>query len=144
MRIGLLVSLVAILATGFIAVSMQQAYAQTVLQGYPSTGRTVGTVATALSKTINMHGLKELSLVLQASGGNFGSKFWLISVSVDNSNFIQVDNVSLSTNTISVKQYDDNHLASGAAINPAIFPYVKAVQSAGNTGVTATITWSAR
>jgi hypothetical protein len=144
MRITLLVSLAAILVTGFIAISMQQVMAQTVLQGYPSTGRQVGTVSTALTKTVNMHGLDELSLVLQGSGGHFGSKYWLISVSVDNSNFIQVDNISLSTNTISVKQYDSAHLASGVAVNPALFPYVKAAQSAGNSGTTPTITWSAR
>jgi hypothetical protein len=144
LRNGLLVSLVAILAAGFISITLQTTNAQTVLQGYPSTGRTVGTVAVALTKTINMHSLDELSLVLQASGGNFGSKFMLISVSVDNSNFIQVDNVSLSTNTISVKQYDSAHLASGVAINPALFPYVKVAQSAGNTGVTATLTYSGR
>jgi hypothetical protein len=144
MRIGLLVSLAAILVTGFIAISMQQVMAQTVLQGYPSTGRTVGTVAVALTKTINMHGLDELAFALQASGGNFGSKFLLVSVSVDNSNFIQIDNISLSTNTISVKQYDATHLGTGVAINPAIFPYVKVAQSAGNTGVTATLTYSGR
>jgi hypothetical protein len=141
---GLLVSLAAILVTGFIAITMQNVNAQTVLQGYPSTGRQVGTAAAVITKTVNMHGLDELSLVLQASGGNFGSKYWLISVSVDNSNFIQVDNISLSTNTISVKQYDSAHLASGAAINPALFPYVKAATSAGNSGVTPTLTWSAR
>jgi hypothetical protein len=143
MRIGLLVSLSAILAFGFIAVSMQNVVAQTVLQGYPTSGRTSATVSTALTKTINMHGFNALSLVLQASGGNFGSKFMLVSVSVDNTNFIQIDNVSLSTNTISVKQYDSAHLGTGVAINPALFPFVKVAQSAGNSGVTPTLTWSA-
>jgi hypothetical protein len=110
--------------------------------GGTDSGRTVGTVAAAVSKTIETNTQKQLAFLLTASGGNFGSKFGLVSVSVDGTNFVLVDNVTLGTNTVIAKNYSDAHLATTVAVNPVLFPFVKIATSAGNTGVTETITWT--
>jgi hypothetical protein len=106
-------------------------------------GSETGAAAAAVTKTVELNNDKILTVLWTASGGNFGSKFGLVSVSVDNSAFILVDNVSLSTNTKVGKYYSDSTKATTVAINPATFPFVKLQTSAGNTGVTETITWQA-
>lgn len=112
--------------------------------GGTDSGRTVGTAAAAVTKTIETSSQKHLAFLLSASGGNFGSKFGLVSVSVDGTNFILVDNITLGTNTSIGKNYSDTHLATTVAVNPVLFPFVKIATSAGNSGVTETITWTAQ
>jgi len=121
-------------------IAAQSANAQGAVNGYLS-GVETGTASAAVTKIIQNQDADKLSFILTASGGNFGSKFGLVSVSVDGTNFIQVDNITLSTNTAVAKNYSDTSLASSIAINPAVFPFVKIATSAGNTGVTEKISF---
>jgi len=135
-------SLFAILSVAILMIVAQTANAQGAgaVNGYLA-GVETGTASAAVSKTLQTQDSDKLSFILQASGGNFGSKFGLVSVSVDGTNFILVDNVTLSTNTLVAKNYSDTTLASTVAVNPAMFPFVKIATSAGNTGVTEKITF---
>lgn len=121
--------------------SYNSAVAQTT--GGTVSGSETGTASGAVTKTVELSNNKILAVLWTAAGGNFGSKFGLVSVSVDGSAFILVDNVTLSTNTTVGKYYSDSTKATTVAINPATFPFVKLQTSAGNTGVTETITWQA-
>ena len=123
-----------------IAAQTANAQGAGVVNGYLS-GVETGTASAAVSKVIQNPDADELAFILTASGGNFGSKFGLVSVSVDGTNFVQVDNITLSTNTVVAKNYSDTSLASSVAINPAVFPFVKIATSAGNTGVTEKISF---
>ena len=138
----LIVSFLVAILTFAIAVvaTTQNVSAQNSVNGYLA-GVETGTASAAVSKTIGTSNADKLSFILTASGGNFGSKFGLVSVSVDGTNFILVDNVTLSTNTLVAKNYSDTTLASTVAVNPAMFPFVKIATSAGNTGVTEKITF---
>lgn len=136
----LLLSLIAIFTISVSVVGIQSASAQAAVAGYQS-GVETGTASAAVSKTIGTDNANKLSFILTASGGNFGSKFGLVSVSADGTNFILVDNITLSTNTLIAKNYASGSLASTVAVNPAMFPFVKIATSAGNTGVTEKITF---
>ena len=138
----LLIAVLAV-ALGLAAMLAQTAVAQVGTNGFVA-GKETGTASAAVSKTISLPGDQLLTVVWTASGGNFGSKFALVSVSVDNSNFILVDNVSLSTNTKVAKWYSEGTKATTVAVNPAVYPFVKLETSAGNSGVTETITWTAQ
>ena len=137
--------LIAVLVvSGVLAAALAQStYAQVKTDGFVA-GREVGTASAAVTKTIALPGDQILGVLWTASGGNFGSKFGLVSVSVDNTNFVLVDNVSLSTNTKVGKWYSEGTKATTVAVNPAVFPFVKLQTSAGNSGVTETITWTAQ
>jgi hypothetical protein len=111
---------------------------------YLATGNTTGTASAAVSKEIEMKQLDELSILLTASGGNFGSKFLIVQASANCQNYFTVDNITLSTATTKGVEYSGASKATTVPVNPAVFPCVKAFTSAGNTGVTETITYSAR
>ena len=115
-------------------------YAQT----FPDSGKVTGTQNGTVTKTIPMHTNSELALILKATGGNFGSKFFIVQVAHDCSTFVTVDNISLTTLTIKGVQYSDSSKATTVPVNPADFPCVKAFTSAGVTGVTESLTYSAR
>lgn len=121
-------------------IAVQSANAQGAVNGYLA-GSETGAASAAVSKTIGTDNANKLSFILTASGGNFGSKFGLVSVSTDGTNFILIDNITLSTNTLIAKNYTDGNPASTVAINPAVFPFVKIATSAGNSGVTEKITF---
>jgi len=139
----LMITTTFIVAVAFMVIIAPMAYAQSLGQlGYFTTGKVTSAVAGTVTKTIKMQNAKELNLILTASGGNFGSKFLIIQTSIDNSVFTTVDNITLSTNTIKAVAYSAASKATTVPVNPAAWPYVKVFTSAGNAGVTSTLTYS--
>ena len=133
-------TILSLIALAVIMIAAQTAYSQGAVDGYLA-GSSTGANGSAVSKIIGTDKANELSVILTAAGGNFGSKFGLVSVSVDGSTFIQVDNFTLSTNTLVAKVYNSSALIADVPVNPAVFPFVKIATSAGNTNVVETISF---
>lgn len=108
-------------------------------------GATTGTASGIVTKTLTMKDDKSLYLILNAAGGNFGSKYLgvFVAQSETPTTFLLIDNLSLSTNTKIGKTYDATHLGTTVAVNPAVYPIVKVATNAGNTNVTSTISYLA-
>lgn len=135
------ISILLVLLTVAISVTaIQSVNAQGAVDGYLA-GSQTGANGSAVSKIVGTDNANQLSFILTADGGNFGSKFGLVSVSVDGSTFIQVDNITLSTNTIVARNYNSTNSIADVPVNPAIFPFVKIETSAGNTNVIETISF---
>ena len=139
-------SLFAILAVALlVALPLSFANAQQIQQGYSPRATVTGTVGQAVNTgAIFMNGATAFAFVITATGGTFNSTTLAVQVSLDGTTFVTVDTISLSTGTANGKFYDDDNKASTVAVNPANFPYLKLVTSAGVGSVTEKIYYSAR
>jgi len=130
-----LLSLLAIIT--ILAVTIPSSvFAYDVASQYPIMGTSTTSVAGAISKVIEMHGMTKLSLILTATGGNFNSTNLVIEVSEDGATYVVVDTIALSTGTTKGAVYGAGLKSSTIAIDPALFPYIRVTTSAGVGSVT--------
>lgn len=98
-----------------------------------STTSSANTAQTLVISTYDLH--DGLDLIMTTSAG---TSTVVVSVSVDGTNYFQVDSIAAAAST--VKHYDNATVGSGTyAVSPLSFPYVKIVVGAAGAGDTSTL-----
>lgn len=119
-----------------IVVYVHAAIPADVLRSYPAVGIKTSTVNGTITQYLSMHGSTQINLILTATGGTFNSTNLVIAGSLDNSTFITLDTIALSTGTSKAITYSDSLKATTLPVNPASFPFLKITTSAGVISVT--------
>jgi len=124
-----------------VPISVYGAIPADVLRSYPTIGIKTSAVAGAITQYISMHSSTQINIILTATGGNFNSTNLVIAGSLDNSTFITLDTIALSTGTTKSITYSDSLKATTQPVNPASFPFLRITTSAGVGSVTENLYW---
>lgn len=106
----------------------------------------VGTANTQLQFVMNLYNLSRLCIIIQISGTVGAGKTYTVEVSPDGITWFTVDTPAVGAliNATDHLQYDENHLATTVAVDPADWPYVRFTVPALGGGNSATVYWGAK